>query len=66
MMSIGQKRVMPDWNRLKPTKAVNHSQDIWVMSTLPEKCASASDSMMKNPAMMRTRRSTVMIKLLFY
>ena len=60
MMSIGQKRVMPDWKRLKPTKAVNHSQDTCVMSTVPEKCASASESMMKKPATMRTMRSMVM------
>jgi indole-3-glycerol phosphate synthase len=54
IMSNGQNLVKPLWNRLAPTKAVNHSQDSLLMSAWPMTWARTSEVMMKNPATMRT------------
>ena len=51
-MPGGQKLVKPDWNRLKPTKAVKARNHLLTKIGLPS-TPSASDSMTKKPAMMR-------------
>ena len=54
MVSSGQNLVKPLWNRLAPTKAVNHSHDICDRSAWPLAWASASEIRMKAPAKMGT------------
>ena len=63
MISIRQKRVKPLYNRLTPTKTVNHSQEELTNSGLPA-TPNASEIRMKDPAMMRIMRSMLMFRFL--